>query len=177
MADTRVQLEVEDWVRENWMQERFSSEFHRTRVKLSSGGVFDFDAVSTDRKIIASISTSSAKTSSGKYAVGKMMKLRSDMLFLLMVEKPAQKFLVLTEKSMYDACEKEKAGGRAPDGIEFILAEIPIELEAKLIKARAAASKEVSPQVLLEELPDEVMLEGAKAILPETVKDEFPNKS
>jgi len=37
-----------------------------------SGGVFDFDAVSDDGKIVASISTSGSKTATGKYAVGKM---------------------------------------------------------------------------------------------------------
>lgn len=158
MADTRVQLEVEDWVRENWMQKQFGQRFHRSRLKLSSGGVFDFDAVSSDNQIAASISTSSAKTSGGKHAVGKMMKLRSDMLFLLMAETPSQRYVVLTEKSMYDACLKEKTGGRVPVGIEFCLAEIPNELELRLIKARAVASREVSPG-LIEELPDEILLD------------------
>ncbi|MEZ5929154.1 MAG: hypothetical protein R3C55_11850 [Parvularculaceae bacterium] len=69
MADTRVQVEVEDWVRRNWMQEKFGQPFHRDRIRLKSGGLFDFDAVSADQSIVASISTSSAKTSSGKHAV------------------------------------------------------------------------------------------------------------
>ena len=72
MADTRVQLEVEDWVRENWMKEKYGQQFHRKRVKLVSGGVFDFDAVSEDKTIGACISTSGAnlywKTCSGKVA-------------------------------------------------------------------------------------------------------------
>jgi len=42
------------------------------RVRLSSGGVFDFDAVSEDHSVVATISTSGAKTAGGKYAVGKM---------------------------------------------------------------------------------------------------------
>ena len=44
MADTRVQLEVEDWARENWMRQQFSHNFYRNRLKLASGGFFDFDA-------------------------------------------------------------------------------------------------------------------------------------
>lgn len=82
MADTRVQLEVEDWVRDCWMLKEFGQKYHRTRLPLSSGGVFDFDAVSDDRKTAACISTSSGMTARGKHAVGKLMKLRSDMLFL-----------------------------------------------------------------------------------------------
>lgn len=66
MADTHVQLEIEDWVRRNWMEAEFGQTFHRDRVKLSSGGVFDFDAASYDKGIAASISTAGARTSSGK---------------------------------------------------------------------------------------------------------------
>jgi hypothetical protein len=40
MADTRVQLEVEDWVREHWMQQQFGQNFYRNRLKLSSGGFY-----------------------------------------------------------------------------------------------------------------------------------------
>lgn len=78
MADTRIQIEVEDWVRLNWMPQQFGQKFCRERLPLSSGGVFDFDAVSEDRKIVATISTSGAKTVTGKHAVGKLLKIRSE---------------------------------------------------------------------------------------------------
>ncbi|MGB9588163.1 MAG: hypothetical protein ACPL7O_08290 [Armatimonadota bacterium] len=86
MADTRVQLEIIDWVREKWMPEKFGCHFYRNRLSLTSGGVFDFDAVSQDRKIAACISTSGGKTARGKHAVGKLLKLRSEMLFLLLAK-------------------------------------------------------------------------------------------
>jgi hypothetical protein len=145
MADTRIQIEVEDWVRDNWMSEKFGCEFHRNRLALSSGGVFDFDAVSQDRKIVACISTSGGKTARGKHAVGKLLKLRSDMLFLLLAKEPRKRIIVLTECDMLDVCIKEEKGGRVPQEIEFVLAEIPDELRRKLTQARANASKEVSP--------------------------------
>ncbi|HWA92535.1 MAG TPA: hypothetical protein VG889_21065 [Rhizomicrobium sp.] len=157
MADTRVQLEVEDSVRDDWMRGRYGTEFHRKRVRLNAGGVFDFDAVSADLSIVAAISTSGGKTRAGKLAVGKLMKLRSDMLFLTMIEKPCKKLLVLTDRSMLTVCEKEREGGRVPVGIEFVLAEIPVELERRLAKARQAASDEVTPKVV-DQLPDEVLL-------------------
>ena len=81
MADTRVQLEVEDCVRREWMPNYFGKRFRRERLELSSGGVFDFDAVSDDESMVATISTSGAKTASGKQAVGKLLKIRSDMFF------------------------------------------------------------------------------------------------
>jgi hypothetical protein len=66
------------------MPPHFGMNFYRERLKIRSGGVFDFDAVSGDKSIVATISTSGAKTSGGKYAVGKILKIRSDMLFLMM---------------------------------------------------------------------------------------------
>lgn len=144
MADTRIQLEVEDWVRAEWMSIEYGQTFYRERVKLTSGGVFDFDAVSVDRHIVATISTSGARTASGKYAVGKMLKIRSDMYFLLLTEAE-RLIVVLTEKDMYEQCLKEKAGGRVPEIIEFGLAEIPSEMRLRLDNARKKASKEVQP--------------------------------
>lgn len=145
MADTRVQLEVEDWVRLNWLPTKFGINFFRERLPLRSGGVFDFDAVSADRKIVTTISTSASKTSSGKHAVGKILKLRSDMLFLTMVQAE-KRIIVLTEQDMLAQCEKEKSGGRVPPEIDFICAEIPSTLRSKLDSARAKASAEVTPK-------------------------------
>jgi hypothetical protein len=141
MADTRIQLEVEDWVRRQWMESHFGMRFSRERLSLRSGGVFDFDAVSEDHSVVATISTSGAKTSAGKHAVGKILKLRSDMLFLTMVEAK-RRIIVLTERDMCDQCEKEVAGGRVPREIEFVCAVIPDELRARLVAARAKASGE-----------------------------------
>jgi hypothetical protein len=141
MADTRVQIEVEDWVRRNWMPTQFGMRFSRERLPLRSGGVFDFDAVSDDRTIVATISTSGAKTSGGKYAVGKILKLRSDMLFLTMVDAK-RRIVILTERDMCDQCEKEAAGGRVPPEIQFVCAILPGDLNRKLIEARLKASGE-----------------------------------
>ena len=143
MADTRVQLEVEDWVRRNWMLLKYGTKFSRERVKIRSGGVFDFDAVNDDCSIVATISTSGARTTSGKYAVGKILKLRSDMLFLTMVEAK-RRMIVLTEKDMYDQCLKEAEGKRTPPEIEFVYAEIPEDLNERLVAARKRASEELS---------------------------------
>jgi hypothetical protein len=144
VADTRTQLEVEDWVRRNWMASHFGMSFSRERLVLRSGGVFDFDAVSHDRSVVGTISTSGSKTAGGNHAVGKILKLRSDMLFLIMVEAK-RRLVILTERDMCDQCEKEKAGGRVPPEIEFSCAIIPDELRARLVAARLKASGEHLP--------------------------------
>jgi hypothetical protein len=144
MADTRVQLEAEDWVTREWMAKAFGQRFHRDRVSLRSGGVFDFDAVSDDGRLIAAISTSSATTSAGKLAVGKLQKIRADMLFLLLA-RADRRILVLTESDMFQLCLKEKEGGRVPPEIEFAHAELPAALSARLSEAKKSASEEVRP--------------------------------
>lgn len=127
------------------MPERFGQRFHRDRVRLTSGGVFDFDAVSSDGTTVATISTSSAKTSGGKLAVGKLMKLRSDMLFLLLAS-PKRAAVILTERDMYELCEKEKSSGRVPQNIDFYHAPLPPDLASKLKLAKQVSSDEVSPR-------------------------------
>ncbi|MCJ7503969.1 MAG: hypothetical protein MUP80_13060 [Acidobacteriia bacterium] len=144
MADTRVQLEVEDWVRENWMPSQLGASFSRERLRLTSGGVYDFDAVSVSRDIVAVISTSGARTAGGNLAIGKLHKIRSDILFLMLVEAK-RKLVVLTEQDMFDQCTKEREGGRVPREIEFICAEIPQELRDSLVRAREKSSREVRP--------------------------------
>lgn len=144
MADTRCQVECEDWVRREWMPTIFGQSFYRERMPLSSGGVFDFDAVSADKTIVASISTSGARTASGNRAVGKLMKLRSDMLFLQLSEAP-RKVIVLCEPDMYELCQREREGGRVPKEIEFVHAPLPDELALRLVAARKLSSDEVSP--------------------------------
>jgi hypothetical protein len=101
------------------MREQFGQSFYRNRLKLSSGAVFDFDAVSEDKSIAACISTSGGKTSSGKAAVGKLLKIRSDMLFLHLATGLTRKLLILTEPDMHHVCLKERSGGRTPLDIEF----------------------------------------------------------
>jgi len=146
MASTKVQLGVEDWVRQEWLPREFGQRFRRERLKLTPGGVFDSDAVSEDDKIVASISTSAASTATGKYAVGKMNKMRSDMLFLLMVAACDRRLIVLTDETMFQQLQKEKSAGRVPTSIEFKHAKIPAELERRLIASQEVASREVSPE-------------------------------
>lgn len=73
MANTRVQVEVENWVRDKWMRRHFGTEFEGKRVRLTSGGFYDADAVSKDGRIVAAIATGSARTSGGRLGVGKML--------------------------------------------------------------------------------------------------------
>jgi len=145
MADTRVQTEVETWIRSNWMPKQFVQEFTRKSMILASGGKYSFDAVSEDNRVVAVISTSGARTSSGKSGVGKMLKIRSDIYFLLLVDAESR-VVILTEQDMFELCQKEKENGRVPQTVEFLHAVIPDDLEEKLKESRRRAANEVSPK-------------------------------
>lgn len=146
MADTRCHIECERWVRDVWLTGQFGQEFTERNVTLTSGGQFKFDAVSADGSILASISTSLAAMSSGKRGVGKLMKLRADMLFHTMAVA-SRKLMVFTEPCMYQACSSEQVRGRTPQDIEFVLAQLPPGLAAKLSTSRDRSSREVRPTV------------------------------
>jgi hypothetical protein len=145
MADSSVQVEIANWIRKQWLPSNFGQSFLKEPVLLSSGGTYTFDAISTVESIAVAVSTSSARTASGRNAIGKMQKIRADMYFLLLANV-RQRIVVLTETEMLAMCEKEVDRGRVPRSIEFVFAEIPSELAQRLTEARSIASNEVSPQ-------------------------------
>ncbi len=70
------------------------------------------------------------------------MKLRSDMLFLLLA--PAtRRVVILTERCMFDWWQGEVRRGRVPPEIEFAHAALPADVAAELHIARTRASDEV----------------------------------
>lgn len=145
MANSKIQIEIENWIRTNSLPEMYHQRFFPMHLRLETGGYFDFDAVSEDSSIVANISTSNSVTASGKNASAKIQKLRSDMLFLIMTTVKTR-LIVLTEKDMYDFCSQEKLNGRVPSGIDFVHVEIPSALKELLQKAKKSASEEVSPK-------------------------------
>lgn len=143
MADSTIRREVEDWLRSDWLPTTFGQPFERRRVKLSTGGEHQFSAVSEDGQVVAVVSTSGASTSSGNLGSGKLQKIRADMLFLTMLGVCKKRLIVLTEQSMHDQFMKERAAGRVPDSVEFLLAGLPAELRKRLTAAQRDASAEM----------------------------------
>ena len=132
MAQTEAngQTACEDWVRSCWLPTRYGQAFHRESLQISTG-VFDCDAVSADGRIVAAISTSCAGAPSGQRGVGQLFLLRTGMGFLLLAGA-ARAIVVLTQRDLYDQCEKERRRGRMPDGVELVYAELPAELAAQV---------------------------------------------
>lgn len=85
------------------------------------------------------------QTASGKQAVGKMNKIRSDIYFLLLA-KAERRLVLLTEQDMHARWDREVEAGRVPSSIEFVHVEIPQHLNLKLQASRQRASLEVTPE-------------------------------
>jgi hypothetical protein len=143
MADSVSHREAEIWIREHGLPEKIGGRFSKKRLELRSGGKFEFDAVSDDNNLVISIATNGGITSGGKKATPKLHKIRSDALFLLLVEVE-RRMIVLSDRLMFDLVQKEVDAGRFPVEVETLLIELPIEIEQALIFARKTAAEEVT---------------------------------
>jgi hypothetical protein len=149
MADTRSQLEAESWVVNTFLPKWFPGHvFDGAKARLTWGGEFNFDAVSGDASIVCLISTSAARTAGGNLATAKIQKIKCDTLYLLHAVGASIRALVCTEPSMVAHFRKETANGRFPPEsvISMIAAELPHDLQAKVVLARKTASDETSPR-------------------------------
>lgn len=144
MADSKCQLEAEVWIREAWLPEKFGQRFTKQRLRLEPGGLFEFDGVSEDGRIAVTISTCGGETTGGNKAKPKLNKIRSDILFLSLVNV-TRRVVVFSCSKMHALCEAEMRGGRLPTSVEILLAQVPAEMEAALAAARLVAGREVSP--------------------------------
>lgn len=145
MADTSAQKRAELWVVRHFLPKQFNGlSFEEQRVPLIWSGNFAFDAVSADQSVVGLVSTSAAKTVSGKQATAKIQKLKCDTLYLTNIAVPCQKFLVFSEMSMLDHFHKDVKAGRFPKNIELLHAELPPEILTEVNAARLEAQREVS---------------------------------
>lgn len=146
MADTSVQHKAEAWVIEHGLPKLFPGvSFAGKKMKLTWGGFFAFDAVSSDGAMVVAISTSAARTATGKLATAKFQKLKTDALYLLYLESQARRLMVFTEESMHEYFKKAVVSGRFPPSIELLHIPLPVDLHAQVLASRAVASNETSP--------------------------------
>jgi hypothetical protein len=148
MADSTFRTQVEAFVRDQWLCRLIGQVFTKSTVALNTGGKFEFDAVSADNKILACISTNAGRTISmrgrSKKARPKLHKIRSDILYMLCSEAQ-RRLVILTDLNMYDLCMEEVNGGRMPQGIEFLLADVPNEMQDRLGREHYDGACEVTP--------------------------------
>jgi hypothetical protein len=136
MADSTITTkEVEKWIRNEFLQKKYSQAFAKRKLGVQSGGEFECDAVSEDGKIVCLISTSPGKTADGKFDAAVLGKIREKALWLISLnEKPETIVFAFTDKSMAELIKQEKENGRFPKHIKSLLVKLPADLEKKFIK-------------------------------------------
>lgn len=143
MANTRyLTVEVENYVRDE-LAKRFGVSFSKRFLTLTTGGKHEFDAVSDDRRVVASIKATSAKTAGGNLPQGKFNNALSEIYYLSLVEAP-QRMLVLTFPPFRELLVK-KIDGALVDGVTIECVPLPADMQSEVDHVLSKASKEVSP--------------------------------
>lgn len=148
MADTSyIKKEVEPWVR-NWLSNQFPGHIFEsrvlplTRITWDSPGNHEFDAVSEDGRIVASIKGHSWKTRTGNLPMAKYASLYQELYFLSLAEAD-KRFLILTNKELFDDF-RNRSRGKIADGIELIFCLLPEYLRLRMKKIIDQASREMA---------------------------------
>lgn len=142
MADTTyLKHVVEPFVREALARE-FGIRFEPRVLALSTGGTHEFDAVSQDGRIVASIKSASGKTARGRIPSGKIKDAIAELYFLALVRAPVR-MLVLTSPDFHDIMSQKLVGRLAP-GLSLKLLVLPQEMQEQVKQVQKTASDEVS---------------------------------
>jgi hypothetical protein len=131
-----LRSEAEDYVRLTFLSQKYGQRFSRERLRLSPGGIFDFDAVSEDQQIVCCISTSAGETSGGNKATAKLSKMKADVLHLMLVSGEWVKIMAFTDAGMAMLLTKEKENGRIPLDIEILVSDLPKDIYDGLYKKK-----------------------------------------
>jgi hypothetical protein len=147
MANTSyLRYSVEPWVRER-LAERYGQPFDPKVVRLAPGGSHEFDAVSGDGRIVASIKANSGLTSGGNHPTGKVATCLNEVYYLTLVEA-RERLLVLTNPAFYEIFVKTLAGKIAA-GVQIVLVPLPAEMQRQVDGVTLLASQEMSPSSVL----------------------------
>jgi len=144
MADTSAQKRAAEWVRNNWLKDRFGKLFEKKTYRLNTGSEVEFNAVSQDGEIIAFISTSTPLVPNGTVGSGKLSKVRADALFLSMAEGNLERLLIYTDMEMMNLVAGEYRAGRLPSNIIVLHAPLPERLQIEVSASRRKASEELA---------------------------------
>jgi hypothetical protein len=132
---------VEPWVRDR-LSEQYSQRFAPRVLRLAPGGAHEFDAVSDDSRIVASIKANSGLTSGGNYPTGKVATCLNEVYFLTLVDADVR-MLVLTNPAFHAIFTQATAGQIAP-GIRVELLPLPPDMQRTVDGVTELASREMS---------------------------------
>jgi hypothetical protein len=134
-------LRVESFVRKA-LDREFGVHFEPRVLTLTTGGTHEFDAVSKDQKIVATIKSASGRTVSGRIPSGKIRAAEAELYYLTLVTA-VHRLLVLTTPEFYEIMQKRLTKRLAP-GISLKLVRLPGKIRTEVERVQRNASNEVS---------------------------------
>lgn len=153
MVNTRrLTTAVEDHVRDVLSAEH-QVVFRRQRVKLQPGGYHEFDAVSDNGRVVASVKTAAGGRS--RHPAGKVASCLAELYFLSLV-RAHRKYLVLTSADFHRMFLTAMAG-KIPNGVEIVHIPLPADVQSRVAAVQEAGTDETQP--VLD--PDELRAVGA----------------
>jgi hypothetical protein len=142
VADTSyLRRVVENFVRDGLAVE-FGRPFTARFLPLLPGGQHDFDAVSDDGAVVASVKSASGLTAGGRTPNGKIKDSIAELYYLSPGDAPIRR-LVLTTPDFFTIFMR-KTKGAVAEGIQIVCVPLPIGIQAKVNKVVELASREVT---------------------------------
>ena len=143
MADTTYLRQVVERTVRDALAKEFGARFEARALALTTGGTHEFDAVSEDGVVVASIKSASGKTAGGKNPSGKIKDSIAELYFLSLATAPIR-VLVLTSPDFYAIMSGVLLGRLAP-GLSLKLVPLPRHIQEQVEHVQKVASEEVSP--------------------------------
>ena len=142
MADTSyLRYTVEPWIREQ-LQGTYRQTFTSQVLELRTGGRREFDAVSEDRCVVASVKAHSGATSSGRNPSAKINSALLEIYFLMLV--PAdERILVLTNPEFFAIFNRSTKGRVVPE-VRVELMPLPLDMQTRVDAVTKRASDEMA---------------------------------
>ena len=142
MADTSyLRYTVEPWIREQ-LQDTYRQTFTSQVLELRTGGRREFDAVSEDRCVVASVKAHSGTTSSGGNPSAKINSALLEIYFLMLV--PAdERILVLTNPEFFAIFNRSTKGRVVPE-VRVELMPLPLDMQTRVDAVTKRASDEMA---------------------------------
>ncbi|HTY39306.1 MAG TPA: hypothetical protein VMH23_19475 [Bacteroidota bacterium] len=131
MDEKHAHADAVNWIREVYLPKKYKQSFHEKKLELQSKARVNFDAVSEDGEIVATISTCTGYTTGGRKNEDDLQKTRSDALHFLMLDTiPKERLMIFSEQSMIDLVKDEKKRDRFPLALKIVKVKLPPELES-----------------------------------------------
>ena len=124
-----------------FFKEKKLKNFRKQKLRLSSGGEFEFDAVDGDGKAAVCISTTKGLTHRGNAQSGTKRKIQADVNYLSQTDVD-YRVLVFSEKSAHAVFCKEQNKGRISSDIAILHVPLSSEMQKQIDDANKESSIE-----------------------------------